>query len=207
MKNTRFLIFALVIGIGTTILVVPSFEGAVHEIVESPSALFWLALAIAATILPVRGLAGVGTLNISPLPLLTMLLLHGTEMALVGGWIVGLVATVASQTGHLKADAQRALVNSAKHALCLFFAGLVLWGASFAPSALSSGLGRGVFLRLLGAHAVYFAVSTTVLSFALWLRDGRSPLEAWRALFRWGALLSWSTPVGAYLFALFFLRG
>jgi HD-GYP domain-containing protein (c-di-GMP phosphodiesterase class II) len=64
-----------------------------------------------------------------------------------------------------------------------------------------------IMIRLLAAHGVYFFASTTILSFGLWLRDGTPPLGVWRANFGWGALLSWSTPLGAYLLAVFYLNG
>jgi len=206
-RKRKFLIFALLLGIGAAAIVIPRAPSALGEIGRSPSAILWLGLAILATILPVRGMAGVGSLNISPLPLLTILVLYGSDVAMLSGWLVGFAATLSSLTGKVLVDIQRALLNSAKHALCLLAAGTILWGAHHGIGAIAVGPSRQVFLRLLVAHAAYFLTSNAVLSFGLWLRDGRSPLEAWRALFRWGALLSWSTPLGAYLFALFFLRG
>jgi HD-GYP domain-containing protein (c-di-GMP phosphodiesterase class II) len=207
LRNTKFLVFSLVIGIGAIGLVVPVVPGAVNQLAHAPAALFWLGLAIAVIILPVRGVAGIGALNISPLPLLTMLLVHGTGVAIVGGWVVGIIATLSSRTGSNMADIERALVNSAKHALCLLASGLVLWGSKFNIGGLSEGLGQDVFLRLLAAHVVYFGVSTSTLASAVWLRDGTNPFEVWKANFGWGALVSWSTPLGAYLLALFYLQG
>lgn len=172
-----------------------------------PSAILWLALAVVVTILPVRGMAGVVALNISPLPLLTMLLLHGTGPTIIAAWMTGVASTLASRTGKLGVDVERALFNSGKRALCVLAAGYILWGTDMHAGGISSGAGSIVFLKLLLAHAAYFSASTATVSVALWLRDGRNPFEVWRANFGWGALVSWSTPLGAYLLALFYLNG
>jgi HD-GYP domain-containing protein (c-di-GMP phosphodiesterase class II) len=132
-----------------------------------------------------------------------MVLLHGTGVAIVASWLTGVVATFSSRTGKTRVDILRALVNSAKHALCVLVAGWILWGQDLHVGGISLGISGDVFLRLLGAHAAYFSTSAAIVSLALWLRDGRNPLEIWRG----GALVSWSTPLGAYLLALFFLEG
>jgi HD-GYP domain-containing protein (c-di-GMP phosphodiesterase class II) len=205
--NTKFLIFALILGVGTAALVVPQIGNAVAHFGETPSALFWLGLAVVVTVLPVRGMAGVGALNISPLPLFTLLLLHGGAAGVVAAWLTGLAATLSSRTGNAKTDAIRALLNSSKHALCILAAAYILWGNDLGTGALSFGLGRSVLLRVLFAHAAYFSTSSLILAFGLWLRDGTNPLQVWRANFGYGALVSWSTPLGAYLLALFYLQG
>ena len=69
------------------------------------------------------------------------------------------------------------------------------------------GFNYVTLIRLVAAHGLYFALSTLLLSFAVWLRDGVNPLDVWRANFGWGALLSWSTPLGAYLLAVFYVNG
>jgi len=207
MANNKFLLFALVLGIGTAFVVVPQIGGALNQFEEAPSALFWLGLAVVVTVLPVRGMAGVGALNISPLPLLTLLLLYGGAVGVVAAWLTGFAATFSARTGRLKTDAVRALLNSAKHALCLLAAAYILWGSDLGTGALSLGLGRSVLIRLLIAHAAYFSTSSLILAFGLWLRDGTNPLQVWRANFGYGALVSWSTPLGAYLLAIFYLQG
>ncbi len=156
--------------------------------------------------MPVHGLSGVSTLNLSPLPLLTMVLLYGTGPATVTAWVTGAIATRASQKGGVKSDLVRLVLNSSKKALCVLVAGWILWGSQVGRGI--EGLpGPGVLLRLVIAHGAYFSISTWLLSFGLWLRDGRDPLEVWRANFGWGALVSWSTPLGAYLLALFYVGG
>jgi HD-GYP domain-containing protein (c-di-GMP phosphodiesterase class II) len=205
--NRKFVVFTALLGVAAAILAAPIIPGALVRIADVPAAAIWLVLAVLATVLPVRGVAGVTTLNISQLPLLTMLLLHGTGPALIASLLTGIAATVSSRTGNLRTDLQRAILNSAKHALSLLAAGWILWGASTGAGAIEMGIERAVFIRLLGAHAGYFLASAMILSFGLWLRDGRDPFEVWRANFGWGALVSWSTPLGAYLLALFFLEG
>ncbi len=180
---------------------------AISQFTRSPSAIFWLGMAILVTILPVRGMPGVGALNVSPLPLLAMLLLHGTSAALLTGWLSGFAATLSSRTKKLDVDFQRALLNSGKHGLCILSAGYVLWGTNGALGCLELGLSPGVFVRLLAAHAVYIVVSTAILSFGLWIRDKTNPPEIWRSIFGWKALVSWSTPLGAFLLAIFYMNG
>jgi HD-GYP domain-containing protein (c-di-GMP phosphodiesterase class II) len=207
LRAKRFLAFSLVVGLIPFLIVLPKAQLLLSSVVEHPSALFWLGLALLVTILPVRGVAGVGALNISPLPLLTMLLLYGVSPTIIAGWLVGVIATLISRTGKTITDFERVMVNSSKHVLCLLAAGTLLWGTEFFSGGLGGALGLQVFLRLLGAHAAYFSVSTFILSIAVWLRDGRNPLDVWKANFGWGALVSWSTPLGAYLLAVFFLQG
>jgi HD-GYP domain-containing protein (c-di-GMP phosphodiesterase class II) len=207
LKNTRFLLFTLLLGLGTLVIAISVSERAIVKFADGPSAVLWLGLAVVVTVLPVGGVAGVRSLNISPLPLLTMLLLYGTGPALLAGWLCGIAATLSSRRGGAKGDLQRALFNSGKHGLCILAAGVVLWGRGLETGCLETGLSLGVFLRLIVAHAVYLVVSTQLLAFALRLRDGRSPLEVWQGNFGWGALVSWSTPLGAFLLAIFYMNG
>ena len=207
MRRGAFLPFTLVLGIGTTALLALISPAALSAFADTPSAIFWLGLAVVVTVLPVGGVAGVRSLNISPLPLLTMLLLYGTGPALVAGWVCGIAATLFSRTGSASVDLQRLAFNSAKHALCLLAAGVVLWGSRLTMGCIQAPMGLGIFLKLLLAHAVYLAVSTQLLALALRLRDGRTPSEVWRGNFSWGALVSWSTPLGALLLAVFYLNG
>jgi HD-GYP domain-containing protein (c-di-GMP phosphodiesterase class II) len=209
LRSTRFLLFGLVLGLGAVVVVGPHLWPSLSFFAATPSAIFWLVLTLAVTVLPVRGMAGVGSLNISPLPLMTMLLLYGTQPALLAAWLSGFTATLSSRSESISVDIHRALLNSGKHALCILAAGYVLWGTVRGPSGMTAGSvsNQATILRLLLAHGSYFVLSTTILSFGLWLRDSRNPLEIWRANFGWGALLSWSTPLGAYLLAVFYLNG
>ena len=205
--KTRFVAFGVILGVAATAIAIPHIGGSANDLVNSPSIWIWLCLAVTVTILPVRGMAGVGTLNISPLPLLTILLLYGNGVALLSGCAVGLAATLSSRTRAPGVDIIRVLLNTAKHVLCVLAAGYILWGTADTVGAVDLGIGYGMFIRLLLAHAAYFAVSAAILSFGLWLRDGTNPLQVWRANFGYGALVSWSTPLGAYLLALFYLEG
>ena len=206
MKRDRFFIFAVILGLATAAIAALAFDNAIAEVVRSPSALFWVGLVIAVTILPIRGTSGVGTHNISPLPLLGMLLIHGTALTLVTGWLSGFATTIASRTKNVNLDLERALLNSAKRGICIMAAGYILWGPRL--SAVSDlHLNAAVFVRLLVAHAAYLAVSSLVLSLGLWLRDGTNPTGVWRANLGWRALVSWSTPLGAFLLAVFYLNG
>jgi HD-GYP domain-containing protein (c-di-GMP phosphodiesterase class II) len=208
LRNYKFFIFGLVVGIGAAVIIVPEIPNVFARIYQTPSAIFWIGLTLAVTVLPVRGMAGVGALNISPLPLMTMLLLYGPEMAALAGWITGLTATFSSPTRKPIVDLERALINSAKHVFCIVVAGYILWGGlGYSGGVGASGFSSALFGRLLIAHGAYFAISTFLLSFAVSLRDGRSLFDVWRANFGWGALLSWSTPLGAYLLAVFYLNG
>jgi HD-GYP domain-containing protein (c-di-GMP phosphodiesterase class II) len=207
LKQNRFLLFTLGLGVGVGAIVIPLIPAALHQIVQTPGSIFWICLAITVTVLPVRGVAGVGTLNISPLPLVTALLLYGTPLAALAAWLTGIASTVSSRTGKPAVDGERALFNSAKRSLCLIAAGLILWGWRYDTGAIYVGVGQPVLLRLLAAHAAYFSASTVIVSTAVWLRDGTNPLQVWRANFGYGALVSWSTPLGAYLLALFYLEG
>ena len=208
MNNYRFSIFGLIVGIGAILLVAPQIPQVARSIAEAPSALFWLGLTLAVTVLPVRGMAGVGALNISPLPLMTILLLYGPGTAALAGWIAGLVATFSNPTRKPIVDLERALINSAKHVFCIVAASYILWGDFSRGGGVGhSGFSSALFVRLLVAHGAYFTVSTFLLSFAVSLRDGRHLFDVWRANFGWGALLSWSTPLGAYLLAVFYLSG
>jgi len=133
-------------------------------------------------------------------------LLYGTAPATLSAWLTGVVATIAFPTGRRRGDTLRLVFNSAKKGLCVLAAGLSLWGTVLA-SGLDGLLGWRILFRLVAAHAVYFSISTWLLSIALWFRDGRNPFQVWRANFGWGALVSWSTPLAAYLLALFYLGG
>lgn len=188
-------------------MLVTQASNTVAHYLEFPSAILWLALTIAVTLLPVKAAGGKGTHNISPLPLFAMLSLYGTGPALLAAWLSGFMSTISSSKGRLTTDVQRVLFNSGKRTLCILASGYIVWGQDLTASGLTLGLGQSVFLRLLLAHAAYFAVSTAILSFGLWLRDGTNPLQVWRANFGYGALVSWSTPLGAYLLALFYLEG
>jgi HD-GYP domain-containing protein (c-di-GMP phosphodiesterase class II) len=207
LKQVRFLTFAILLGVATGVAVVSNSSDAFELIAGDPAALFWIGLCILVTVLPVKGLQGVGTLNISPLPLLTVLLLYGTETAVLAAWICGFAATASAPRKGLIVNIERAAFNSGKRALSMLISGYVLWGVAGDGGGISTGLGYATFLRLLAAHGVFFALSTLLLSFGVWLRDGVDPLEVWRANFGWGALLSWSTPLGAYLLAVFYLNG
>jgi hypothetical protein len=133
LKNYKFFIFSLIVGIGALALVVPQILNVLARIGQTPSAIFWLGLTLVVTVLPVRGMVGVGALNISPLPLMTMLLLYGPETAVVAGWLTGLTATFSSPTGKPIADLERALINSAKHVFCIVAAGYILARGAGAP--------------------------------------------------------------------------
>ena len=207
MLKKRFLVFAIVLGTSTAMVVITHFGDTVSEFIRAPSALFWLGFAILVTVLPVRGMPGLGGLNISPLPLLTMLLLYGTGPALLVAWVSGFAATIVSPTRIVSADFQRALLNSGKRALCVLSAGYVMWGSTSNEGCLDLGLTPALFIRFLAAHAVYLLVSAAVLSLGLWLRDKKNPTETWRASLGWKALVSWSTPLGAFLLAVFYLNG
>jgi HD-GYP domain-containing protein (c-di-GMP phosphodiesterase class II) len=207
LKNTRFLFFTLFLGLGTIAVVLLVATQSLAAMICAPSAFFWAGLAVVVTVLPVSGVAGVRTLNISPLPLLTMLLIYGTGPAMLAGWVCGVAATAAARTSDPLNDVQRGLFNSAKHVLCLLAAGYVLWGPDLGTGCLGSGLSAVVFLRLIAAHVVYVIVSTGILSSALWVRDKRTPSDTWRSVFQGKALVSWSTPLGAALLAIFYLHG
>jgi HD-GYP domain-containing protein (c-di-GMP phosphodiesterase class II) len=207
LRDHRFLVFALLLGLGTVAVVIPLVPSAVSQLFANPGSVFWLCLAVTVTVLPVRGMAGVGTLNISPLPLVAALLLYGTPLAVLGAWLTGVASTMSSRTGKAGIDLERTLLNTAKRSLCLVAAGIILWGLNRGGGVMQGGVGRPIFLRLLVAHAAYFSVSVAILSLGIWLRDGTSPLRVWRANFGYGALVSWSTPLGAYLLALFYLQG
>ena len=132
----------------------------------------------------------------------------GQKLAALAGWLTGLTATFSSPTGKPIVDLERALINSAKHVFCIIAAGYILWGdLGHSGGVGQSGFSGALFARLLIAHGAYFAVSTFLLSFAVSLRDGRGLFGVWRANFGWGAVLSWSTPLGAYLLAVFFING
>ncbi len=202
----RFVIFTLLLGIAGITTLIATARPAVAVFTVSPASFFFVGLALLVTVLPVRGLRGVSRLDLTPLPLLTMALLYGTAAATVTAWASGAIASLASPTGKAKSDALRVVFNSSKRSLCVLAAGLLLWGRD-PGSGLGELPGWHILARLLIAHAAYFSISTWLLSFGLWLRDGRNPFQVWRANFRWGALVSWSTPLGAYLLALFCLRG
>jgi HD-GYP domain-containing protein (c-di-GMP phosphodiesterase class II) len=188
-------------------MVISNAGSALDRISANPAALFWIGLCILVTVLPVKGLRGVGTLNISPLPLLTVLLLYGTDTAILAAWICGFAATASAPSRGALSNLGRASFNSGKRALCLLAAGYALWGIGGEGAGLGAGLGYTTVLRLLMAHGLFFSLSTLLLSFAVWVRDGVKPLDVWRANFGWGALLSWSTPLGAYLLAVFYING
>ncbi|HVP56553.1 MAG TPA: HD domain-containing phosphohydrolase, partial [bacterium] len=126
---------------------------------------------------------------------------------LLVAWVSGFAATVVSPSGAISSDFQRALLNSGKRALCVLSAGLVMWGSNSDRGCLDLGLTPTLFARFLAAHAAYVIVSAAVLSLGLWLRDRKSPAETWRASLGWKALVSWSTPLGAFLLAVFYLNG
>ena len=207
MNNARFLTFTLALGIAAIAIAVHDVGPSVAAMLSAPSSFFWATLAVVVTVLPVSGMSGVRTHNISPLPLLTILLLYGTGPALLAGWCCGIAATIASPTGKPLMDIERGMFNSARHLLCLLLAGLVVWGARFQTGCLTAGVNGQIFVRLVVGHALYLVATTQLTAFALRLRDRRNPLEVWRGNFGWKALVSWSTPLGAFLLAVFYLNG
>jgi HD-GYP domain-containing protein (c-di-GMP phosphodiesterase class II) len=207
LRKPNFAIFFLLVTGGATVIVAIYLSRAAQEFLGSPGAFFWLGLVLLVTVLPIKGTSGIGAHNISPLPMLAMLLLHGTAAALVTGWLSGLATVVPSRTGRPADNLQRALLNAGKHTLCILCAGYILWGLNSRIGCLETGLTLAIFGRLMVANGAYLVVSTLVLSLGLWLRDGRDPTAIWRMNLGWKALVSWSAPLGASLLAVFYLNG
>lgn len=203
----RFHAFAVVLGALAVVALVWVVPSGVDAYRSSSGALFFMAIALVTAAIPIRGTSGVTALNISPLPLLTLLLVFGTPAAVVAAAVSGVAATLVARTHRVGQDVLRAVLNASKKVLCVLLAGWVLWGVGSSGSGLSGLPGLGVFLRLFAAHGLYFATSTGLLGLGLWLRDGQDPKQVWQANFAWSTSVSWSNPLGAYLLGILYCSG
>jgi putative nucleotidyltransferase with HDIG domain len=206
-RNTRLLAFVLLLGSGSTAAIVPQIAWSANHLVETPSAFFWLVLAVLVALIPFRRITGIGTVTLSPILLLTMLVLYGTGITIIAGLLAGMAAMWSSRTGNTRFDCQRAVLNSGKHIIGLLAAGYLLWGSAFHTGVMQAGLTQMMPIRFLIAYGAYVSAKGAVFSVALWLRVGRDPLEAWKANFGREKILTWITPFAAYLLAVIYLTG
>jgi HD-GYP domain-containing protein (c-di-GMP phosphodiesterase class II) len=174
--------------------------------------IFWVVLVSLGAFVSVSGLFGVRVLSVSPLIVLAAMPLFGPPTAVILSAIAWFVTTSCSKGHGSMPYVKRLALNVSKGAVSTFLAGLAYHACCPHQSPIGAaqvmvGNVSGILIPLLLAHGLYFAASTALLSLGLSLRDGRNPFEIWRANFGWGALVSWSTPLGAFLLAVFYLNG
>jgi len=173
---------------------------------ESPSALFWAALAALVAVIPIRRLIGTQHINLGSLLTFTILLLYGTTTAVITAWLVAVASVASTRCGNLKADIERAMLRTGRHVVGVWAAGLLLWGRAANHGALDTGLPKGTIPALLAGFGLYLIVKWVIETIETAFRDNKPLNNMWRPRIDRASISVWIIPPAAYLLGLAYLN-